>query len=83
MEDRHARVRTARDVGEQRRLMTVRTARRAHEQIFAALLVQALAAVGLSFSTSSLVLSLLLAGVILAAVGWRVQSGARLHKQRQ
>lgn len=49
------------------------------QHIFAALCVQALAAILLSFSSGSLPLSLALAAIILGAVAWMIQSGSRLQ----
>jgi multidrug transporter EmrE-like cation transporter len=50
---------------------------RSVQQIFAALCLQAVAAVLLSFSSDSLPLSLAFAGIILGAVVWLIQIGSR------
>jgi hypothetical protein len=50
---------------------------RAVQNIFAALCVQALAALLLSFSTGSILLSLGLAAIILGAVAWMIRSGSQ------
>jgi hypothetical protein len=50
------------------------------QKTFAALLIQSIAAVLLSFSANSLPLSLLLAAVILCAVGWMIQSATQVDR---